>query len=112
MNNNDFIHECDPIEVGAASEQMHECSQTQTITREQYQIFLNATVELYKANAKIKKLESVVAQKDIKIGHLKTQLEAAKQTLVEDFSPVNIFCIYKLVLKPELLIFKFITGTK
>lgn len=96
MNNNDFIHECDPTEVGAASKQMHDCSQTKTITRGEYWIFLNATVELYKANAKIKKLESLVAQRDIKIGHLKTQLETAKKTLVEDFSPVNIFCIYKL----------------
>lgn len=90
MNNNNNTHECDLIDIGGVSERMHDIPQTKIITLEAYRILLNATVDLYKADAKIKKLESLIEQKDIKIEHLKTQLETAKQTLVEDFSQVNL----------------------
>lgn len=53
---------------------------------EKYRILLNSTVELYKANDKIAKLESLIEKKNAKIEHLKTQLERATATAGENFS--------------------------
>lgn len=76
----------------AASQNMHDCSQAQmkSISLEEYRRIVNATVELYRANKTIKKLESLIQQRDEKITHLKAQLETAKRTITEDLSPVSL----------------------
>lgn len=61
-----------------------------SISIEEYRKILNATVELYKANETIRKLEFLNEQKDLKIEELQEQLEAARTTKTQNFSLVSL----------------------
>lgn len=71
--------------------EINDCSQTEmvSISLEVYRNIVNATVELYKANETISKLELLIQNKDDVIKNLEAQLETAKSTIVEDFSQVS-----------------------
>lgn len=59
------------------------------ISLEEYRRILNATVELYRANETIRRLESEIQRKDDKINRLQANLEAAR-TVAENLSPVSL----------------------
>lgn len=72
-----------------------DCSQNETegcitITLVEYRRIVECSIQLYKANDTIKKLETIVQQKENKIRYLKTRLEAEKLKINEDFSQVII----------------------
>lgn len=76
-------------EVDAASEMFHDDSPQGTmvsIPMQQYRKLINSTVELYRANNKIKILAASIENKDVKIKRLETELEKANITIKEKFS--------------------------
>lgn len=64
-------------------------SEMKSISMEEYRNLLNATIELYKANATIKKLESLLQQKDDKIKNLDARLDELK-IITDNLSPVSL----------------------